>query len=140
MRAIHDIRTVLLVAALGVAACKDSSAPVVVNAVGAWSGTTSQGRAIRINATTAGVTGGSMSFRVTGTSCSADVSVDVGGGSPAPIANNAFTAVFDLGPSVGMVITAKGTFQSSTSASGTLRVDDQVCKGTLNATWTASKS
>lgn len=122
--------------------CKESTAtaaPPVINAVGKWTGTTGQGRTMNFTVNSTGLAEIAVSWQLTGTSCSVNATVTRSINPPAAVASNAFTVTHDLGPQLGAVITMAGQFKSASSASGTLRIDDSVCKGTTNTNWNATK-
>jgi hypothetical protein len=122
------------------AGCKESSAPAPIDPVGSWSGTTSQGRALSFTITAQGLASASLDWHLAGTACSYDARATLSSSSPTPVAPPSFTATYPLSGSFGADFTISGTFTSSTAAHGTLVIADVSCSGTLNATWTATKS
>lgn len=135
------LRRITVACAFSLAACSGSepAAPAAINAVGTWSGTTGQGRSISFTVGSNGVSEIVVSWSLTGTSCSVNGTVTRTISPPAAVQNNSFSLQHDLGAQLGAVISMAGTFQSGSSSSGTLRVDDSVCNGTANTNWTAGK-
>ena len=135
----QSFRRIALALACLLAACgKDSTGPSI-NPVGSWSGSTSQGRPISFQVTSGGITTAAISWHLSGTVCSYDADASISGGSPLPVTNNAFSASsLPIGSDTFLSVT--GRFTSSTAASGTFQITDTFCGGTLNGTWSATKS
>ncbi|MFN8489699.1 MAG: hypothetical protein U0350_19095 [Caldilineaceae bacterium] len=106
---------------------------------GEWNGTTSQGKAISFTILNNGIVAVSVDFSFEFTSCGvSSISGPTSFWQQAPkasITESAFSV------SVSERTTVTGLFSSDTSAAGSLIADvsDLGCKGTNEATWTATK-
>ena len=99
---------------------------------GNWSGTTSQGQTISFTIVNRSFTRFSVSYQIGG--CGAIVTTTFG--NPQVITGNTFTVFQGVPPAT--TIRTDGTFNSDTSASGTISITGTPC-GNANVTWTATK-
>ncbi len=102
---------------------------------GNWSGTTAEGRPFSFTVVTNGIK--TYEYRITFSGsgfCPSVAGAKAEMSPPHPIEGNTFSIE-------GYQITLNGTFNSDTSASGTLEVtiNDGQCRGSANTTWTATK-
>ena len=119
-------------------ACAPSPRPTPLNFNGDWSGTTSQGRAIRFTIANLQVTTVTVEYAFSG--CTGSVTIPA----TAPLLNPGGTASAVVthtpnglsGPSRTVV---NFLFPSITTANGTVQFADYPGCGSTNATWTAAK-
>jgi len=116
----------------------DGGTGPVIPATGTWSGTTSQSLAVSFNITSQGITSATLDYQLSGSFCSYNATVTVGGSAPVPITNGQFnTGSIQIGGSATM--SATGRFTSSTQANGTISIVDGGCNGSVNLTWNATR-
>lgn len=127
-----------VVVALVLVSCGKSDSPVgTSDVVGAWVGTTSQQQPLSFTVASSGVTDGTFSYQMTHT-CTSTTRIQITTTQPLPVNGGGFTTgKTQIGTST--FYTATGKFTSSTAATGTLLIQDGVCRDTLNLTWTASR-
>lgn len=105
---------------------------------GSWSGTTSQEKSISFKIVDNAFTELKITFAVSGHGCTVSGTITFGYGTPKPISGNTFTI---SGTTIDLSYTFSGTFNSSTTASGTMTITTSGgCSGTANFTWSANKS
>jgi hypothetical protein len=130
---------VALAGIVGFVACgggdDDGISPADVQ--GNWAGTTSQDKAITFTVNTSGVTAAVFTYQMTG-KCTFTSTLPITTTSALGITDGNFdTGKTQIGS--GVFLTATGEFTSSTTATGTLLIQDAPCADTLNLTWTATK-
>jgi hypothetical protein len=101
---------------------------------GNWSGTTSQGKPISFIVANNALTKLIVESAIQGVFCSSQITTTFTFTTPLPLSGNTFA--FSSPGSISYVIT--GTFSSNSSSSGTLKVTDNQCLGSINVTWNAA--
>jgi uncharacterized protein (DUF2141 family) len=129
----------------GIGACivsmtsdKTATATFTVSYSGTWNGTTSQGKEFILTVTINGITDVKYGISCGGTQISSTTHY----GSPVQIIGNTFSLASSAGLWDGITIqmhpvTIHGTFNSPTSASGTIAISGSLCNA--SATWSATK-
>jgi hypothetical protein len=127
----------LILAAVTIVSCKDSSSPPPPNYVGNWSGKSGVDSTITFTVTSEGVTQAHLAFRLTG-NCTVTGYTNPTYTTPVVITNGNFSRSTSSAP---LTHTLAGTFSSNTAASGTLSVafSSGGCSAAMNTNWTATK-
>jgi hypothetical protein len=128
-----------IVVLAGLAACADDDLTVASgDVIGAWSGTTSQQRAVDFTVMSSGVGDGEFGYQMTGT-CNFNTIHPINAADGMEIDRGKFTTgKTQIGS--GAFVTISGEFTSSTTAKGTFLIQHAPCGDTLNITWTATKN
>lgn len=135
-------------AALLVAGCGDGDSVSPQSLDGTWNGSTSQGKPLSFTIADGAITSFTVGFRITGSLCTTEGSATGSSSLGLPIGNSVgdeFSISFlEFDSSTGrfgdIAFTVSGRLDSGTSMSGTVQITSQRCAGSVDATWSATKS
>lgn len=142
-RPLHSGMPLVVVAfALSAAGCgggSDGPSTPSNSYLGAWGGTTSQGKTFQFYVEPEGIRLIGVGYDVVGTACRSNVVAFLPRETPDTAFAISGTTLSVLSANATRTITISGDFSSDAAASGTLAVDHATCDGSISVTWTATR-